>query len=51
MRGVLRDTNNACSGEEDSEMVDSESEEPVGVVGVYGWGGSDVVGESTSSDN
>jgi len=30
--GVLRDTSNACSGEEDSEMVVNESEGPVGVV-------------------
>lgn len=46
--GVFRDSSNACSGEEDSEMVDNESEGPVGVVG---WGGSDVVGESTPNDN
>jgi len=30
--GVLRDTSNPCSGEEDSEMVVNESEGPVGVV-------------------
>jgi len=48
VRGVLRDTSNACSGEEDSEIVVNESEGPVGVVD---WGGSDVVGESASNDN